>query len=428
VRALDGAGHVSGPSNVATATTPAPTVSVTLSSEADAQVNAGAATTNYATSKLRVDGGSTPEESLLRFTVNGVAAGTVRSAKLRVYAYTATADGPGVFTTATSWSETSVNWNTRPARTSVLVDDKGAIPANTWVEYDVRPFVTGSGTYSFGLAMSVSDGVDFRSREYATNQPELVVDAGPPDTQKPTAPASLSWTAPTPTRVDLGWQASTDNVGVTGYRIYRGGSQIASVGGTTTAYSDTTVTAGSTNTYEVRAVDASSNVSDVSNSVTATTPAAASVLTLSPEADARVHAASPTTNYASSYLRANGGTEPAVESFLRFTVSGAPAGVTSAKLRIFAYSGTADGPALYTTGTSWTETTVNWNTRPARTSGATGDKGSIPANTWAEYDVTPFVTGNGTYSFALVTTSNDGVDFRAREYTANRPELVVTLP
>ena len=40
---------------------------------------------------------------------------------------------------------------------------------------------------------------------------------------------------------------------------------------------------------------------------------------------------------------------------------------------------------------------------PAPTSAATDDKGAIPANTWVEYDVTPFVTGNGTYSFRLAT-------------------------
>ena len=101
---------------------------------------------------------------------------------------------------------------------------------------------------------------------------------------------------------------------------------------------------------------------------------------------------------------------------MRFTVTGAPAGsVQSAKLRLYNYNGTADGPAVYTTGTSWSETAVNWNTRPARTSAASGDKGAIPVNTWVEYDVTAFVTGNGTYSFNLATTSNDGIDFYNRE-------------
>ena len=76
----------------------------------------------------------------------------------------------------------------------------------------------------------------------------------------------------------------------------------------------------------------------------------------------------------------------------------------------------------------WSETAINWNTRPARTSAATDDKGAIPVNTWVEYDVTPFVTGNGTYSFNLATTSNDGIDFYSRETATLRPELVVTLP
>ena len=88
----------------------------------------------------------------------------------------------------------------------------------------------------------------------------------------------------------------------------------------------------------------------------------------------------------------------------------------------------SDGPAVYLTNTSWSETAVTWNTRPARTSAATDDKGAIPVNTWVEYDVTPFVTGNGTYSFNLATTSNDGIDFYSRENGTLQPELVLTVP
>ena len=72
-------------------------------------------------------------------------------------------------------------------------------------------------------------------------------------------------------------------------------------------------------------------------------------------------------------------------------------------------------PPVYTAGNSWTETAVNWNTRPARTSGHDRRQGSDRANTWVEFDVTPFVTGNGTYSFSLAQTTSDGVDFRSRE-------------
>ena len=99
------------------------------------------------------------------------------------------------------------------------------------------------------------------------------------------------------------------------------------------------------------------------------------------------------------------------------------------KLRLHSTSdGTADGPAVYTTGTSWSETAVTWNTRPAPTSAATDDKGAIPTNSWVEYDVTPFVTANGTYSFRIATSSTDGVYFSQREASTFRPELVVTLP
>ena len=103
----------------------------------------------------------------------------------------------------------------------------------------------------------------------------------------------------------------------------------------------------------------------------------------------------------------------AADSFLRFTVAGVAGSVQNAKLRIHAYTATADGPAVYTTSNSWAENTLTWNTRPLRTSAATDDKGAIASNTWVEYNVTPFVTGNGTYSFTIAQTSSDGVDFRA---------------
>ena len=42
-----------------------------------------------------------------------------------------------------------------------------------------------------------------------------------PDTTRPTAPTGLGATAAGPTRIDLNWTASTDNVGVSGYRVER---------------------------------------------------------------------------------------------------------------------------------------------------------------------------------------------------------------
>jgi hypothetical protein len=151
------------------------------------------------------------------------------------------------------------------------------------------------------------------------------------------------------------------------------------------------------------------------------TPPAASV-----DADARVEESSSSTNFRASYLRTDGGSNSDVESYLRFSVGGFLGRIESAKLRVFANTSTADGPAVYATGNNWSEGGITWNNRPARTSAARDDKGAIAQNTWVEYDVTPFVRGNGTHSFVLATSSTDEVDFHSREQTS-KPQLVVSI-
>jgi chitodextrinase len=245
----------------------------------------------------------------------------------------------------------------------------------------------------------------------------------PDDTSAPSAPANLAATAVGSGRVELAWSAASDNVGVVGYEIWRDGALLATTSGSGTTYADTSVSAGTSYRYAVKARDAAGNVSGASNEATATTPAS---LSFAPEADAYVSEASPSTNYGSSVnLRADGATDPDVESFLRFTVSGLSGGVQSAKLRLYAWSATGNGPALYPSGSSWSESTITWNTRPARTGTVVADAASIPAASWVEYDVTPLVTGNGTVSFTLAPQTTDGVDFYSREGTT-KPELIVT--
>jgi len=73
------------------------------------------------------------------------------------------------------------------------------------------------------------------------------------------------------TTINLSWTASTDNVEVVGYQVFRdgGATPIATV--STTSFSDTGLGVGSTHTYTVKAVDAANNVSGASNTVTAAT-------------------------------------------------------------------------------------------------------------------------------------------------------------
>ena len=195
----------------------------------------------------------------------------------------------------------------------------------------------------------------------------------PTDTTKPTIPGNLTAAAGTG-QVALNWTAATDNVGVTGYKVYRGGTEIASIGAVT-SYTDTTVAGSTTYSYTVRATDAAGNLSDPSNTATATTPATTS-FTIAAEADARVEESTPTTNYGTSNLRTDSGTNAAADSFLRFTVAGVAGSVQNAKLRIHAYTATADGPAVYTTGNSWTENTTQLEHPPASHERRDGRQGS----------------------------------------------------
>ena len=90
------------------------------------------------------------------------------------------------------------------------------------------------------------------------------------DTQAPTQATNLSAVAASLSELDLSWTASTDNVGVAGYKIFRDGTQVATdTSGTT--YADTGLTASSTHTYYVKAYDAAGNVASASNVATSTT-------------------------------------------------------------------------------------------------------------------------------------------------------------
>src|SRR5277367_5661368 len=102
--------------------------------------------------------------------------------------------------------------------------------------------------------------------------------AGMPDTTPPTAPSNLTATATLATQIDLSWTASTDNVGVTGYKLERcsgaGCANFAQVATpAATVFNDSGVTASASYSYRVRASDAAGNNSAYSNVFSATTPA-----------------------------------------------------------------------------------------------------------------------------------------------------------
>jgi uncharacterized protein YgiM (DUF1202 family) len=150
-----------------------------------------------------------------------------------------------------------------------------------------------------------------------------------------------------------------------------------------------------------------------------------------PAADARVEEANPLVNYGTSTtLRADAG--PNVNTYIRFSVTGLTSTPTGTVLRLFVptstNAGSVNGPALYTAdSTVWSETGISWASMPPRNTTVLGDLGPVANGTWIEFNVSSVVTGNGDYTFVLVTTSSDATDFSSRE-TANAPRLVVTVP
>src|SRR2546422_886689 len=89
------------------------------------------------------------------------------------------------------------------------------------------------------------------------------------DTTPPSVPAGLSASAVSSSQINLSWTASTDNVGVAGYSIFRGGVKIGTAPGT--SFQDAGLTASTSYAYNVSAFDAAGNTSAQSTGASATT-------------------------------------------------------------------------------------------------------------------------------------------------------------
>jgi hypothetical protein len=249
------------------------------------------------------------------------------------------------------------------------------------------------------------------------------------DTQPPSVPGNFSASAASATQVNLSWSASTDNVGVAGYTIYRNSNAIATVPGSSLSYSDTTAQPNTTYSYAIDAFDSAGNHSAQTSPVSVTTPAMPSSLTFPVGADTYVNATYPTTNYGNAQtFRLDA--SPDVHAYLRFTVSGL-AGSTISRARLLVYANNSSSVginAVAVADNSWGELTVNYNNAPPL-GNVIASATSFSAGSWVTLDVTPYVTGEGTYSFGITTTSSTAMSFPTKESTtpANAAQLILDL-
>jgi chitodextrinase len=124
---------------------------------------------------------------------------------------------------------------------------------------------TGQASVAFAAGSAVVSSVDNTPLILTTNSGTYA-----PDTTPPSVPTGLQVVGSTGSSISLAWSASSDNVAVTGYNLYRDGAKVGSP--VTTSFTDTGLVMGSTHSYQVTAVDAAGNESAKSASVAATVP------------------------------------------------------------------------------------------------------------------------------------------------------------
>jgi hypothetical protein len=169
------------------------------------------------------------------------------------------------------------------------------------------------------------------------------------------------------------------------------------------------------------------NTPPATNTLTFTLTLAVSSFTFLPVDDAYIASGSPTTNYGpATTLQVDN--SPIKHFLIKFTVSGLNGQqVVSAKLRLYNVDPSSKGGDFYAVSdNSWQEETITWNNAPVALTNLLGSIGSVSIGNWYEVDLTSLISGDGTYSVRISSTSSDGADYSSKE-GANPPQLVVTV-
>jgi chitodextrinase len=179
-------------------------------------------------------------------------------------------------TTPTNFAGSAISYHQIQLTWTASTDDKGVagytiyrggvkIGSTTSLSYNDYG-VSGGSAYSYTI-----DAYDFGKNYSAKTSPLVIATPAQPDTTAPSQPTGLQYTALSTAAVSLAWTASTDNIGVAGYYVYRDGVQISQPA--TNSYQDVSLSPSTNYSYQVAAYDAAGNVSTRSSAINITTPA-----------------------------------------------------------------------------------------------------------------------------------------------------------
>jgi hypothetical protein len=128
----------------------------------------------------------------------------------------------------------------------------------------------------------------------------------------------------------------------------------------------------------------------------------------------------------------SGGSGTGRQAFIKFNVAGLTAQPKSAKLRLVVGGGSSDGSDKggninMITNTTWTDM-MTWNTKPTIDGALIATLGTVNPSQVIEVDVNTLIVGNGTYSFAITSSSLNTVVYGSNNHgvASSRPQLVIT--
>ncbi|RED47979.1 M14 family zinc carboxypeptidase [Seonamhaeicola aphaedonensis] len=170
----------------------------------------------------------------------------------------------------TTFNSTDLSWTAPTDNVGVTgydVYQDGSFIGNTASTNYAVTSLSSSTSYSFYvIARDAAGNSSVQSNSVNVTTDEFI------DTNPPTIPTELAASNITDNSIDLSWNASTDNVGVTGYDIYQDSTFLINVSGTN--YQVTSLSESTNYTFYVIARDAAGNSSELSNSISPTTLAA----------------------------------------------------------------------------------------------------------------------------------------------------------
>lgn len=294
ISSYDGSSHESGQTSQVSATTLADTTSPS--------VPAGLASSSITMSSLHLSWtASTDDVAVAGYNIyrNGSRIGTSVAASYndtglspdttytyRISAYDAAGNESNQSTAITPKTLADTQAPTVPTNVSATAVSMTQIRV-TWTVSTDNVAVTGYNIYrdgtkvgtsatavynDSGLAVSSTHSYQvsaYDAKNNESNKSSTVSATTNSDTQSPTVPVGLSGTAVSMTQINLTWTASTDNVAVTGYRIFRNGTQIGT--SASVNYNDTGLTKGTSYAYTVLAYDAAGNASAQTGAVNVST-------------------------------------------------------------------------------------------------------------------------------------------------------------